>query len=406
MPAGFFSPSTLKLVQAPAFLVPRCGTCGLHKQCRTPKMEASGSFRKKIMIVGEAPGRDEDLEGKQFVGETGGLLKRTLASMGIDMRKDCLLDNSLRCRPPDNSVPDEKMVDYCRPNVLNTIRDHSPNVIILLGSRAIRSVITHAYKDDDVGGIKRWAGFQIPCLDPNAWICPTFHPSFVSRNERQDKGMSRRMFTRHLEAAVSITSRPWDEVPDYTKEVVICQDPSAAAKTLRKFLRNGGRVAFDYETDRLKPDMPGRRILSCSVCWEGKVTIAYPWLGEAIDATKEILLSDMPKIASNAKFEERWTRRVFGFRVRNWRWDTMIKAHALDCRRGISSIKFQAFVRLGQPDYDKHLEAMKKSREKGGNEVNSLREADMRQLLMYNGLDSLLEYKVAEMQAEQLGERL
>jgi uracil-DNA glycosylase family 4 len=345
------------------------------------------------------------MEGLQFVGETGKLLHRTMRNVGLNLRRDCTVTNALICRPPDNKITDKKMIDYCRPNLLNTITDVDPTVIILLGGVAIRSLLGHLWKED-VGGSKRWAGFKIPCRKPNVWICPTYHPSFIAR-EKRDRVLYEAVFERHLaEAAAIAGTRPWDEVPDYASEIEVIYKPDAAAKIIRQMVKKGGNVAFDYETDRLKPDDKEARIVSCSVCWEGRKTIAYPWVGSAIEATKELLRSSLGKIASNLKFEERWTRRQLGFRVKNWKWDTMVQAHTLDSRAGITGLKFQAFVRLGQEDYAYHLSEYLESKDKGGNAPNRIKEIDLKDLLLYNGLDSLLEYKVAMEQSKELGVRL
>ena len=107
----------------------------------------------------------------------------------------------------------------------------------------------------------------------------------------------------------------------------------------------------------------------------------------------------LKKVASNLKFEERWTRAKLGYSVAGWAWDTMLAAHCLDNRSGITSIKFQAFVLLGIADYASHIEPYLKT--KYSNELNRIEELDEDELLLYNGLDSLLEYKVMEKQREE-----
>src|SRR6516225_6965990 len=75
--AGFFKASTLYR-KAPLAMVPRCGACGLHETCKSPKMRPTGEGRRKILIVGEAPGKTEDEENRQFCGKTGERLERKL----------------------------------------------------------------------------------------------------------------------------------------------------------------------------------------------------------------------------------------------------------------------------------------------------------------------------------------
>jgi hypothetical protein len=183
--------------------------------------------------------------------------------------------------------------------------------------------------------------------------------------------------------------------------VKVIKDPDEAAAWVDKLSRSE-IVAFDYETDRLKPDHPDARVVSCSVS-DGETTIAYPWHGEAIEATKKLLQAPCGKIASNAKFEDRWTKRALGIRVRNWFWDTMQAAHVLDCRPGVTGLKFQAFALLGQEPYDSQVAPYLKSAKEGANEVNRIRDVGLSKLLLYNGLDSLLEFRVAQIQTSEMG---
>lgn len=410
-PDGFFQDSLMTAARRPLPLVAKCGICGLAKQCKSPKMEVSGSGRKGVMIVGEAPGKDEDDKGIQFVGRTGQFLQKILRYIGVDMRRDCWVHNALSCRPgKDNVIRDPKAIDYCRPRVIDSIKKFDPTVIILLGKSAVASVIGHVWKEN-VGGSKTWAGWKIPSRDPNAWIMPTYHPSYVAREKNREAELYARTYQRHLQAAFDLAgTRPWnDDVPDEEKEVEIVYEPDTAAGIIRDFATRGGWVAFDYESDRLKPDSKQRRIVACGVCWRGKRTIAFPWRGEAINAMKELLASPMPKIAHNLQFEKRWTERALGIQVGGWNveegkgWDTMNAAHVLDCRKGINSLKFQSFVRLGFPDYDSRIKPYLGSKGEGGNARNRIDEIDMPSLLKYVGLDALLTYRIAMQQRKEFG---
>ena len=90
--------------------------------------------------------------------------------------------------------------------------------------------------------------------------------------------------------------------------------------------------------------------------------------------------------------------------VRNWKWDTMLGAHTLDNRPGITSIKFQAFVMLGVDSWDWPIKPFLKMKNKGGNVPNRLKDAPLTTMLKYNGLDSLYEWHVAVKQMERFGE--
>jgi hypothetical protein len=195
-------------------------------------------------------------------------------------------------------------------------------------------------------------------------------------------------------------SRPFEAVPDEKGEIESIFDTNEAAKILNDFRHRGGAIAFDYETNCLKPDSKKATLVSCSVCWMNKRTIAYPWQGKAIVATRKLLRSPLLKIASNIKFEERWTRRKLKTRVLNWEWCTMTASHIADNRPGITSVKFQSFVLLGSDIWDDHLSQFLRSAHKGSGFNQILEQIDLGDLLLYNGLDSLLEYRVALKQME------
>jgi uracil-DNA glycosylase family 4 len=402
---GFFFGSELLSSKAPISSVPKCGACGLYRVCKSPKQTPVGQGKRRILLVGEAPGAEEDKQGEPFVGPMGKILRRTLQKLGVDMRRDCWITNALICRPPKNEIDDHKKIDHCRPNLINTIKKLQPELIIPLGGSAVTSLLGWLYKDDDLGSVSRWAGFRIPEQSLNAWICPTWHPSYVYRTDNNRLNEVLVMYwEHHLEQALKLKGRPWSTLPDYESQVEKIYKAADAAKLIRYFHRKGGVLAFDYEANRLKPDNVNRAIVSCSICWQGKRTIAFPWNGEVQAAMSELLWGRRTwKVASNKKFEDRWTRRVMGHRVRNWLWDTMVNAHLCDNRRGITSIKFQAFVRLGAQAYESHIKPFLGGK-KAGVAVNQiLDEISIEDLLLYNGLDSLYELKVALKQMKQLG---
>lgn len=397
---GFFTASQLTETRAPTPLVPRCGSCGLYKTCKSPKMPVTGQGQRRILLLGEAPGRHEDERNKQFVGETGQLLQRTIAKFGVDMRKDCWLTNSLICRPPGNDIPKNEMIAWCRPNLLTTLRKLQPDLIIPLGGVAVESLIGHFWKED-VGGIMRWAGFHIPCQKINAWICPTYHPSYVAREKKNP--VVELIWRRHLKAALKHSGKPWGVVPDYKSRVKLILDPTDAAYLINKIIKLGGPIAFDYESTSLKPDGEGE-IVSCAVAYRetGSRAIAFPWYGDVIPAVRRLLSSNLPKYGHNIKHEERWTIKIFGVPVRNWKFCSMVGAHTIDTRPGITSLKFQAFALLGEESYDDHIKPHLKA--KKGSKINRiLEEVELKKLLLYNGLDALHTFDVAEKQMEHLG---
>lgn len=395
---GFFGGGVWEEGRLPLSLIPQCGVCKLHTKCLSPKMPVDGKGRKKILIVGEAPGKEEDKSGIPFCGESGKFLSHALSRLGIDLRKDCWITNAARCRPPGNKLP-VKSIDYCRPYLIEAVEQLQPVVIIPLGSAAVKSLLSWAWKDD-VGAISRWVGWKIPCQSINTWICPNWHPSHMIRNrDSRDFEVYERFFERWLKTAVAITDRPFKKVPDYQSQVRLVR-PKDVPDLMASLIKKGSPVAFDYETDRLKPDSVGASLVCASVGNE-EGGWAFPFHGKAIDAFKQFLRSDVPKIGYNLKFEARWTKRVLGCSIRNWVWDGMIAAHILDNRKDICSLKFQSFALLGQPSYEYHLAPYMKS--DGSNTPNRVKSIDLDKLMVYCGLDSYLEYLVAMKQSRKLG---
>lgn len=384
---------------------PKCASCNLYKRCKSPKMKPTGKGKKRILIVGEAPGSTEDEKGKQLIGRTGSRLNDWLSEVGIDMRRDCILDNAIRCWPHNgykNRKPTDREVEYCHPNVLATIQKHDPEIILVLGKVPLQSIMDGIWREK-LGPVTRWVGWHIPSQIHNAWICPVYHPSYICRAEdKTDFRVLEKLYVDSLRAAVGFDRRPWKTVPNYRDKIQVIHDTHEAAEILNRLFHDEPEtIAFDYETDRIKPDSPHSQIVCCSIS-DGTTTIAFP-IDYYVTGPLLALLRHpkIGKIASNMKFEQRWTLRHFGCYVKNWDWDTMLAAHWLDNRSGVTSIKFQALTRLGFPIYDENVRQYLKASGKGGNAPNRIRECPVNELLLYNGLDSLLEWKIAKLQKKE-----
>ncbi len=403
MRKGFFSSQGLiPSLKAPPSTIPLCGSCGLLKLCQSPKMPVDGKGRRRILIVCEAPGKEEDDQNKPLVGPAGRFLRDILEELGVDLREDCWMTNSLICRPPNNKIGDMKRIDYCRPNLINTIKRLNPITIIPMGAVAVKSLIGWVWKENTNMGIGRWIDWHIPLQKTNTWICPVWHPSGVMRKEKgqRDADLRKMLYESQLKQAFRHTKRPWKEVPNYSKSVDIIYEADKAAYEIRKLIKANIPCAFDYETTTLKPDGPHAEIYTCSIS-NGKTTISYPWYGEAIKASKEFLVSDVVKYGYNEKFERRWTLAKLGVNIKNSKFCGMLGAHVLDNRAGICSLKYQAFVLLGIESYDDEIKPFFESA--GSNSPNRIREAPLNKLLLYNGLDSLLTHKIAQIQSKRLG---
>ena len=393
---GFFASSTLIASSKPdlssaAMLLPKCGACGMFRTCHTPKMPVYGRGERKILIVGSFPSMADDSSGKPFSGKAGQFLGHQLSNMGIDLYRDCWSTFAMICFPGDrNKFKNE--VDHCRPNLLRIINEKRPNVVILMGQFAVKSLISWTWKEGP-GEMDRWAGWQIPDQSINAWICPMIHPAWIKEQIEEDT------FTAHLSAAIEkADKRPWKHIPKWKDNVHVEMDDFKAAKMIREITRMNKPTAADYENNALKPEYKGAKILSCSLSVMGsKSAISFPWGRRVREAMAGFWFSMVPKIATNAKHEDRWTRKEYGRRIKNWYWDTMIAAHVLDCRPGITSLKFQVYVLRGVGEYNEHIEPYLAASK--GQHINLAEtEIALEDLLMYGGEDGLYEGEVAECQ--------
>lgn len=392
----FFPVSSLQMATDTAIKVekPKCGRCGLHARCRSAKL---APVRKgRVLFVGESPSEDADRTGRLMPSrqDDQGLLHSVIKDAGLD-NSDWSYITALACRPPEGRV-EAAEVDFCRPSVINWIRQNEPAAVVLLGAYAVRSVIGGLWKD--VSDPARFVGFEIPDQQVNAWIVPTYSPAFAAPYKNP---VMKALLARHVARAAALSKeRPWKEPPRYEKQVRVELDQHKAAETVRGLI--GKRpVAFDYETNCLKPDS-ARALIVCYSVSDGRTTLATPFTPVTRKALRDLVTSGTPMIASNMKFEDRWTRAKLGCSVKTWALDTMLASHVLDNRPGINSIKFQSYVLLGQKSYDEHIKPYLKSKTNGGYDLNQIHRVNVQDLLLYCGLDSLLEWEVAKIQSQKM----
>jgi DNA polymerase len=149
-----------------------CLRCSLGDS-RTRLVFGSGSEKARLVFVGEAPGREEDLAGEPFVGEAGRLLTKIIQAMGFE-REEIYICNVLKCRPPGNRNPLPAEIDVCRPYLLRQVRAIGPEVIVALGTFSAQTLLHTREPISRLRG--RFHDYHgIPLM-------PTFHPAFLLRN--------------------------------------------------------------------------------------------------------------------------------------------------------------------------------------------------------------------------------
>jgi DNA polymerase len=126
------------------------------------------------MFIGEGPGRDEDAQGRPFVGRAGQLLRKIIAAMTF-REDEVYIANMVKCRPPDNRVPHQEEIEACRPYLIRQIELIRPRVIVTLGRTP-----TDSFAPGREGMTARRGKFGDYRGIP---VMPTFHPSYLVRNE-------------------------------------------------------------------------------------------------------------------------------------------------------------------------------------------------------------------------------
>lgn len=152
-----------------------CQRCKLSRG-RTNLVFGEGSPQARLMFVGEAPGAEEDLQGRPFVGEAGQLLNRMLHKLGL-RREEVYITNVVKSRPPGNRDPEADEVEACLPFLIKQIESIQPLVIVTLGRIATQSLLNT--KDPITKLRGKWQKFQ------GIRVMPTFHPSYLLRSPKE-----------------------------------------------------------------------------------------------------------------------------------------------------------------------------------------------------------------------------
>lgn len=172
---------TLEALQAAVVAFDGCPL----KQTATKTVFADGNPGAPLMVVGEAPGRDEDRIGRPFVGESGVLLDSMLASIGIGSRNDCYITNVLPWRPPGNRVPTDPEVAVCLPFLVRHIELVQPKLLLLVGGLSAKTLFAVNEGITRLRG--RWRTYESPGLSHPVPAIATFHPAYLLRSPGQKR---------------------------------------------------------------------------------------------------------------------------------------------------------------------------------------------------------------------------
>ncbi|NPA12389.1 MAG: uracil-DNA glycosylase [Aquificae bacterium] len=157
--------------------IQNCKKCDLYKE-RIQAVLGEGNINARLMFIGEAPGGDEDKQGRPFVGRAGKLLTKLIEEAG-HKREEFYITNICKCRPPGNRTPTPWEMEACFPYLEEQIQIIDPKVLCLLGSTAARAFLGRNVSiTKERGSVINWKG---------RLVYLTYHPAFVLRNPSHEK---------------------------------------------------------------------------------------------------------------------------------------------------------------------------------------------------------------------------
>jgi DNA polymerase I len=277
----------------------------------SPKLQGEGSQKAKIMLVGEAPGQDEDLEGRPFIGSSGNLLDEIFLELNIE-RKSIYITNAVKCATPvENKKPGKKDITACRPYILKEIEKVKPNVIGCLGAVALEAVLKRT-------GITKLQNNVFYSKELDTKVVPVLHPAYILRNPSAYSSLVKGI---KLIKSESKKKEKVDVATVKTKHLD-ASTPKKIDKVLDQ-LEKAPAFAFDLETTSLIPIEA--KIILIALSWQVGLGVTIKWESlskKQRDRLQAIFLSKKEKSGHNLKFDVQvlWANR---FRVKGPFFDTL-----------------------------------------------------------------------------------
>jgi len=150
---------------------------------RKHAVPGEGPLNARVMLIGEAPGRVEDEEGRPFVGAAGRLLNELLSMAGLS-RGEVYITNLVKCRPPNNRDPMPDEVESCRQYLVSQILIIKPRILVTLGRHSTREILSMSGRKVDNVGSVRGRVHRVRISDLEVVVLPTYHPAAALYNPR------------------------------------------------------------------------------------------------------------------------------------------------------------------------------------------------------------------------------
>lgn len=385
-----------------------CHACSLKKDwdfLRSPRMPIATPKEPspyKVILVGEAPGKTEDNEGRPFVGDAGQYLRNVIPE---EWKNKLYWGNSVRCRPTENGsknrTPTIQEIDCCSTYLRNDLNAIQPHAILALGDIALKRFYDTAW----VTGMR---GLPFPVQLANGittWCVPTFHPSYVMRQDRKDYDTGITSNTM-LPVFRNDIKNFFSKVPFFAENPPKICDIKTEIQSKILYPKTPGEVftlfqqlkepyALDIETFKLKPYKRDARILTAAFS-DGDLTFAFPvnWPGQlnnwGLDIFNKIMLIAKRWIAQHASFEYAWVWSSTKTYKHDFD-DIEVLARLLHKRSGVGSLDDLSRIYLGADI--KAYSAIDKNR---------LLDYPIEKVLEYNAIDAWAERLIYDILLRQL----
>lgn len=328
-----------------------CEKCGLLELCNGPVPDEGGDYT--ILVVGEAPGADEDEQGIPFVGRTGKFLRGVFNDLGYP-EDEVTYTNVVRCRPPNNKMK-ASYIKCCYRGI--PIKDNT-RLVLLLGNTALKAVLGES-------GITTWNGIKVE-RDGIVYV-PLFHPAYFLRQGLHSGNPELSAWLDVLDDVLDVLSRGAEGPKDAHYEYVYPLYREAEIYDMCVELMEAPRIAFDTEVSRLNPYDIDNRVLMVSFATAERawaVPIDHPddlasISNKSLDMICNVLENHPCVIGHNIKFDLMHCIAMWdcAFKVGG---DSMLLSYLHKSVRGVHGLKRLAGLYLGMYDYDKELTEYKR----------------------------------------------
>ena len=391
---GFFEVEKIEVIKPKVKY--DCHSCPLDK---STQVDLQGQGLKKILILTEKP---------IFRNDYSWL--RDQLNYNEITTDDCWYSAVVQCECKND--PSNKVINCCRKQWQDLVKELKPEKILLLGHTAVKSFVGD--RMNDIGKMERWVGWAIPDQDYQCWVFPLFDIDFVRTHKNEAVEY---VFQDHISNALEHNK----EFVKHEESIIVITDVKEAIDWLDNLLHfvkmNPNFVSdiwysFDYEGTGLKPYREEQELYSVSFAINSYSGVSFPLFDddEFHDKLKKVLTNAVKKTAHNIAFEQKWTRHVLGYEQSNNAFCSMLACHVLDNRTHISGLKFQTYINYGVAGYDDEMKPFltvtkEGEDEKSDNRLNNIHLAPMDKLLHYNALDSMFGYRLTMDQIEKLKEK-